>query len=275
MLRQLVVRDIRIIAHHILFPQTRAKFGQRRTRRPAHQASKPLRRFAPDVLINKFLLRLRKHLHRHPNLRLRMRGKKRLRHIRQERQHQFRWILPRIPAREKNPSQLRSVFEKFRRAIEQIRTLHLIIEIEIRRYPHPIIEPVPIADFSNRPIHFAPRKLHHRCRTLILKRNPLDAVRSEKSQFANILLKLLRRPGVVRIRLRAIPKLVSSNRIFGRRRDIDRRSNTDLLLREIRNPQKITDAEKRPPSIRAHDPHRDLSLGLINEQMIAFRLLDR
>ena len=44
--------------------QLRAKFGQRRTRRPAHQASKPLRRFTLDVLINKLLLGLREHLHR-------------------------------------------------------------------------------------------------------------------------------------------------------------------------------------------------------------------
>src|SRR5437773_3379495 len=88
-----------------------------------------------------------------------------------------------------------------------------ILQIEICWDPNPIVQFVASADLAERSVHHFPRHRHVRTSPSALERDPLDAVRAEQSQLADILLELLLIPAIVGVGRITIAQLMATNRL--------------------------------------------------------------
>jgi hypothetical protein len=120
-----------------------------------------------------------------------------------------------------------------------------VLQIEIRRNPGPVIEPVAVADLAHGAIHLAARHLHHRRFPVVVKRDRLDAVGPEESQLPNVLLHLRDAECVVRIGLWPVSQLMASDGVGGRGPDRDRIVDREPALSPIEFPQQVASGEQR------------------------------
>ena len=166
----------------------------------------------------------------------------------------MRRIVSRIAAGKENGVKARTVLVKLFVLGKRLRAFGGVLEVKIRGRPDPIVHFVTGADFAELSIHHFARQRHERAFPAVLKRNPLDAVRAEQRQLANVLLKLFVVPTVVGICRVPITELVTANRVRRGRGEVDSGGNARFASGPIQLAQQLAHAEKRAARIRSLNP---------------------
>jgi hypothetical protein len=93
-------------------------------------------------------------------------------------------------------------------------------QIDIRRDPVPMIQTIRVTYLTDLIVHHIPRIFHQGIVFTIMKRNVLDAVGSEKCQFAQVFFILIHGPCIPGVCCVAIPDLMAPNGVFWRGRNL-------------------------------------------------------
>src|SRR6266481_6817373 len=104
--------------------------------------------------------------------------------------------------------------------LQELSSLGSVLQIEVGRCPNPIIQFVAGADFAQFAIHYLARQWHVRAFSVVMKRNPLDAVGAEQSELADVLLELFDVPAIVGVGCFPVAELMTANRLCGSGRNV-------------------------------------------------------
>ena len=138
-----------------------------------------------------------------------------------------------------------------------------------RRVPDPDVEPVLVQQPRHLDHHLHLRQWEMRAvgRVVGARRQQLDRVGAEDRQVADVLLPHRHRPGVVRIRLRAIAELMSAQAVLRSAGDVQNSRDEHPPPGDSQLAQQPTDAEQHSARIVAGD-HDDWRFGVDDAKAI-------
>jgi len=266
------MRNVRIMPKTVLPRKTAPCIGYRRARWPMNDAPEPFRlsRVNPrEEGVHRIRL---KALERDPDLRGRVVRLQPFRHVFRVRQKHVRGVVSRVSSRYENGAELRTTLEEVLELVKRLGAVRRVVQIECRRDPHPIVNPIPLADLRHGNVHLVTR--HTRMRAwVVLVRDVFNAVRPENDQFADVLLIRRHIPRVISIGRVAVPELVTPDPILRRGAHVKIVWKRHPALRPLHTSQKLPCSEKRPAGVGADDPNRGrCPFPMLNAQPKPLRL---
>ncbi len=265
------VGDVRVVAQPIARVQSSAGLGERRAARSCDEAAEPRPRRVVDLRVEPVDLRRREPLEREPDLRARMMALHASRQILEVGEDPAGRVVPRVAAGHEDRVEPGHLRKEGLERVERLRALGRVGQVEVGRRPDPVVEVVLRAHATDGHVHLVARQGEVGTHARVLQRDVLDAVDAEEHEVTDVPVVPCLVPGVVGVRVLAIPELVTANRVSRRRRDIERaRHAAQGPLPRLRRPtqlaQEVPDAEQGPPAIGADHPDHRPAAGPVHLQ---------
>ncbi len=212
---------VRILTKRVLGGNHPAQFDRSIRLWPRDDTSEPFRALRAQVVREILGLLADVALHTDPQSGIRMVHVEELGDFTGERDDETRMVITRIGAGNQHVVKAWRRREQVFEPCKLHRPHRFVFEIVVGRRPDPVVEIVLVTRLAQEAVHLATTHLHERIRFVPAEGDILDSVGAEQREIADVLLELLRRPRVPRVIQRTVAKLVTAERVLGRRYHIE------------------------------------------------------